>query len=194
MIVSISLVQFSADMGSRLPFEILNPTPAAMEALWSALCDDRQLADLPYKVETNERGQLFMSPAGTPRSRWQARLAIRLGGAIEAAGLGGEILIGCAVLTAQGIKVPDVAWVSEEAWLTRANQSLLLVAPTICVEVMSPSNSQAEMTDKAALYFAHGAREVWILEETGRVLFYDACGSIARSAIVPDFPSALERR
>ena len=93
-----------------------------------------------------------------------------------------------------GVKVPDVAWVSEEAWLTRANQSLLLVAPTICIEVMSPSNSQAEMADKAALYFAHVAREVWILEEAGLVLFYDPRGSIARSAIVPDFPSALERR
>ena len=194
MILSKGLSQLSTDMGSRLPFEIVVSTPVAMEALWSALCDDRQLADLPYKVETNERGQLFMSPADTPHSRWQARLAVGLGGAIEAARLGGEVLIGCAVLTAQGVKVPDVAWVSEQAWLTRANQSLLLVAPTICIEVMSPSNSTVEMADKAALYFAHGAREVWILEETVRVRFYDPRGSIARSAIVPDFPSALERR
>ena len=181
-------------MGSRLPLEIVNATPAAMEVLWAALCDDPQLADLPYKVETNERGQLLMSPASTPHSVLQAEVTFQLRLAVEATALGGKVLTEGAVLTSQGIKVPDVAWVSEEAWLGRASQDLLTVAPTICVEVMSPSNSQAEMADKAALYFAHGAREVWILEETGRVLFYDACGSIARSAIVPDFPSALERR
>ena len=181
-------------MGSRLPLEIVNATPEAMEALWAALCDDPQLADLPYKVETNERGQLFMSPAGTPHSRWQARAAIKLGAAIEAAGLGGEVLIECAVLTAQGVKVPDVAWVSEEAWLSRSSQSLLMVAPTICIEVMSPSNTQAEMMDKSALYFKHGAREVWILDGTGQMRFYDSQGARAGSAILPDFPADLGRQ
>ena len=165
-----------------------------MEALWSALCDDAQLADMPYKVETNERGQLLMSPASTPHSVWQAKVTHKLYSAVEAAGLGGKVMTESAVLTSQGVKVPDVAWISEQAWLGRTSQSLLMVAPTICIEVMSPSNSQAEMTDKAALYFTHGAREVWILDGSGQMRFYDAQGARADSAILPDFPADLGRQ
>ena len=158
-------------MGSRLPIEITRATPAAMAMLWEALCVDPQLADLPYKVETNERGQLLMSPAGTSHSRWQARVTRTLGSLIDAAGLGGEVLTECAVLTALGIKVPDVAWISAQAWSSRTNQSLLMVAPEICIEVMSPSNTAAEMADKAALYSASGANEVWILDASGQMRF-----------------------
>ena len=165
-----------------------------MEALWSALCDDAQLADMPYKVETNERGQLLMSPASTPHSVWQAKVTHKLYSAVEAAGLGGKVMTESAVLTSQGVKVPDVAWISEQAWLGRTSQSLLMVAPTICIEVMSPSNSHAEMTDNAALYFEHGAREVWILDGSGRMRFYDAQGARADSAILPDFPSNVGRQ
>jgi len=178
-------------MGSRLPIEITSATPAAMATLWEALCVDPQLADLPYKVETNERGQLLMSPAGTSHSRWQARVTRTLGSKVDAAGLGGEVLTECAVLTAQGIKVPDVAWISAEAWSSRTNQSLLMVAPEICIEVMSPSNTAAEMADKAALYFASGASEVWILDVSGQMRFFQSQGALAASKIVPGFPGVL---
>ena len=176
-------------MGSRLPIEISNATPAAMTALWDALCDDPMLADLPYKVETNERGQLLMSPTSTPHSRWQAEITFRLRSMIDATGLGGQVLTECAVLTAQGIKVPDVAWLSDESWNSRINPSLLTVAPTICIEIMSPSNTAAEMADKTALYLASGAAEVWILDLGGRMRFYQAQGQVPASAIVPAFPA-----
>ena len=178
-------------MGSRHPIEIANANPAALIALWDALCEDALIADLPYKVETNERGQLLMSPASTSHSRWQARMTYRLFAAIEVAGLGGEVLTECAVLTSQGIKVPDVAWISEASWKARANQNLLAAAPDICVEVMSASNSSEEMTHKTALYFSCGAREVWIVDEAGRPSFYDEKGPRAASAILPDFPFDL---
>ncbi len=177
-----------AVMGSRLPIEISNATPAAMTALWEALCDDPMLADLPYKVETNERGQLQMSPTSTPHSRWQAEITFKLRSIVDASGLGGQVLTECAVLTAQGIKVPDVAWLSDESWNSRTNPSLLMVAPTICIEIMSPSNTAAEMTDKTALYMASGAREVWILDLAGQMRFYQAAGEVPTSAIVPAFP------
>ena len=165
-----------------------------MEALWAALCADPQFADLPYKVETNERGQLLLSPASTLHSVWQAKVTHKLYSAVEGAGLGGEVMTQSAMLTSQGVKVPDVAWISEEAWQGRSSQSLLMVAPTICVEVMSPSNSQAEMMDKSALYFTHGAHEVWILDGTGQMRFYDSQGARAGSAILPDFPADLGRQ
>ena len=60
-------------MGSRLPIEVTSPTPEAMTALWEALCDDPMITDLPYKVETNQRGQLLMSPTSTPHSQTNDR-------------------------------------------------------------------------------------------------------------------------
>ena len=178
-------------MGSRLPKEIANANPAAMSALWEALCEDALIAELPYKVETNERGQLLMSPASTSHSRWQAKVTYRLSAAIEVAGLGGEVLTECAVVTPQGVKVPDVAWISDASWNARANRNLLTAAPDICVEVMSPSNSAEEMEAKTALYLSCGAREVWIIDEAGQPLFYDEKGPRAASAILPDFPLGL---
>ena len=178
-------------MGSRLPIEISSATPAAMTMLWEALCVDPQLADLPYKVETNERGQLLMRPAGTSHSRWQARATRTLGSMVDAAGLGGEVLTECAVLTAQGIKVPDLAWISDQSWSGRTNQNLLMAAPEICIEVMSPSNTAAEMADKAALYFASGASEVWILDASGRMRFLQSQGVRTASNIIPSFPAVL---
>lgn len=180
-------------MGSRLPIEVASATPAAMAELWQALCDDPMFSDLPYKIETNERGQLLMSPAGAPHSRWQAKVTVKLDSAVKAAGLGGEVLTECAFFTSQGVKVPDVAWMSSEAWRGRADQPLLVIAPAICIEVMSPSNTMAEMAEKTALYLASGAREVWILDLNGRMMFHDAHGSRAASAIVPDFPVAFEQ-
>ena len=35
-----------------------------MSALtWNQICEDRSLANLPYKIETNRYGQIVMSPA-----------------------------------------------------------------------------------------------------------------------------------
>lgn len=178
-------------MGSRLPIEVTSPTPEAMTALWDALCEDPVLADLPYKVETNERGQLLMSPASTPHSLWQALVTRLLFEAVGEAGLGGKVLTEAAMLTPQGIKVPDVAWVSEAAWSSRSNATLLLKAPDICVEVMSPSNSDDEMRAKTALYLACGALEVWILDATGRMAFFDRQGERETSAILPAFDAQL---
>ena len=55
-------------------------------ALWDARCEDPSIANLPSKVETNERGQLLMSPTSTPHSVWQAEVAYLLRRAVEAGG------------------------------------------------------------------------------------------------------------
>ncbi len=178
-------------MGSRLPIEVTDPTPRALSTLWEALCEDPAFADLPYKVETNERGQLLLSPAGTPHSLWQAYVTYMLFVATDAARLGGKVLTEAALLTSQGVKVPDVAWVSDAAWNARSNPSLLTHAPDICIEVMSPSNTADEMRAKTALYFGCGAREVWILATTGRMAFFDANGERSASSILPDFAAQI---
>jgi hypothetical protein len=49
---------------------------------------------------------------------------------------------------------------------------LSLEAPEICIEVLSPSNSQLEMVEKRALYFEAGAAEVWTCDLDDSMTFH----------------------
>ncbi len=57
------------------------------------------------------------------------------------------------------------SWATPDVSITHAGQTIeddvLIGAPAIAIEVVSPGNSATEMEDKMCLYFAHGAREVW---------------------------------
>jgi len=66
-------------------------------------------------------------------------------------------------------------------------------APDVCVEVRSPSNSDAEIDEKARLYFDAGAREVWVCSETGTMTFWTSSALQRAPAwlIFPDFPSLI---
>ncbi len=62
------------------------------------------------------------------------------------------------------------------------------IAPEICIEVQSRSNSPAEMIEKRALCLEAGAQEVWVCNEAGELRFFDVSGELDRSILVPDFP------
>ena len=49
-------------------------------------------------------------------------------------------------------------------------------APEICIEVLSPSNTSAEMAGKIEAYLEAGAREVWLVQETGELEIHTADG------------------
>ena len=66
------------------------------------------------------------------------------------------------------------------------------IAPEICVEVMSPGNTWAQMLNKRALYFKAQAEEFWICSETGAMNFFNPTGELASSRLVPEFPKSLE--
>jgi Uma2 family endonuclease len=60
-------------------------------------------------------------------------------------------------------------------------------APEICVEIVSPSNSDEEIREKTRAYLAAGATEVWIVAEEGTIRYFDLSGERPASA----FPVAL---
>jgi hypothetical protein len=67
-------------------------------------------------------------------------------------------------------------------------------APEICVEVISPGNSESEIEEKKALYFDAGAREVWICAADGSVSFFGAGATapLQASKACPNFPRQLK--
>jgi hypothetical protein len=126
--------------------------------LWTRALRDPSLRDLPYKVETNEHGQLVLTPHKPRDSLQQGRIAALLRERAAAAGLPpGEATTEFAVETSGGIKVPDVVWISAERLASLPEDAETSpVMPEIIVEVLSKTDTQAEMADKRRLYFEAG--------------------------------------
>ena len=151
---------------------------------WQEVCDDKTLRDLPFKIELNRWGNIEMSPHRLQHSVMQGRISARLSKLMPQ----GEIAVECAVNTTDGVRVPDVAWVSTERWNQMSDSATCTVAPEICIEVLSASNSAEEMAHKRNLYFEAGAVEVWFCDEQGQVQFFSPAGSLKRSRLCSRFP------
>ncbi|HEX8296272.1 MAG TPA: Uma2 family endonuclease [Chthoniobacteraceae bacterium] len=157
---------------------------------WEQLCKDKRFEDAPYKIESNAQGQIIMSPTWNYHGSNSYRIA-RL---IEEHLGEGEVIVECAVETADGTKEADVAWLSEARWAEVAEDFSCKIAPEICVEVLSPSNTEKEMLYKKDLYLAAGALEYWLCDKAGHMRFFDRTGEVPKSSLVPEFPAMLPKR
>ena len=155
---------------------------------WKELCLDRRFEDLPFKIELNGRGQIIMSPTRNFHGFFAARLVSLLEKHLPH----GKIIVECAVETADGTKEADVAWLSDGRFAKVRDDFSCSIAPEICIEVMSPSNSRQELQEKRALYFQAGAEEYWLCDGNGKLEFYSATGQLERSALCPRFPGQIE--
>ncbi len=157
---------------------------------WAEVCESPHLKDLPYKIETNRYGKILMSPTYLWHGGYQAHIVKLLDRLMEK----GRIITECAVETTDGTRVADVAWISKDRFAPFKKAYSLTIAPEICVEILSNSNTHEEMQGKMQLYFAAGAQEVWLCDEDGRMEFYgsDAVGATARSRLCAAFPATLE--
>jgi Uma2 family endonuclease len=153
-------------------------TPQALLHRWDEMQRDPSLQDLPYKIELNAWGKMEMSPASVRHGQLQAALAAALSHQLK----DGVTVTECPILTDIGIRVPDLAWASADFMNRHGTTSPLTRAPEICVEVLSPSNVEAEITEKTRAYFAAGAEEVWLVAENGAIRFIGRSGEKAQSA------------
>lgn len=150
---------------------------------WKELMQNPYLKNLPYKIELNKFGQILMSPASNRHGILQNKVAR----SIENFKQSGVIIIECSILTSEGVRVADVAWASDEFFAEFGEVTPFPKAPEICVEIISPANSKAEMKEKIRLYLEKGAQEVWIVDEYSKTDFYTHTGKIKKSKIVKDF-------
>src|SRR5262249_23718240 len=66
-------------------------------------------------------------------------------------------------------RIPDIAFVLKAGRSFEANAPLSHM-PDLAIEIQSPDQSDKLMTDKAAFYLANGARMVWIVYPTKRLV------------------------
>lgn len=148
---------------------------------WDEVINSPYLHDLPFKIEMNKFGQILMSPASNKHGMLQSDVGYALRAALKK----GRVITECSIQTSDGVKVADVAWASDEFMLEHGEVTPYPQAPEICVEVVSPSNSKAEMEQKVELYLAKGALEVWIVRGRNDITFYSYTGQMKKSKLVP---------
>ncbi len=159
---------------------------------WAELCADPLLSNLPGKIELNGYGVIEMSPASNRHGMAQAAIAHALAAQLPA----GRVIVECSVITADGVRVPDVAWASAAFIARHADSTPFPSAPEICIEVRSRLNTDAEMAFKTRLYLEAGAQEVWIVGDSGGVTVFSAAGEQPASGYgvvltLPDVPPPL---
>jgi Uma2 family endonuclease len=154
---------------------------------WQEICDNPQFNDLPFKFETNEWGKIEMCPATNEHGLYQTLLIewlLRLSQT-------GRPISECGIQTQKGVKVADVAWGSFNFFKRNKRQNPYLESPEVVIEILSPSNTRAEMDVKKQLYFEQGAQEFWLCDKDGSLLFFNPEQQILASCIISDFPNRI---
>jgi len=168
---------------------VVHLSPAAKR--WQEIVSDPELSQRLERIETDADGQMIMAPPPdfihrSQAKEIQAQLDRLLGRSRAFTEQPVETAIGA-------VKIADVVWLTPEqrqALLEDPNLPLQ-PAPPICVEIISPSNTVRQMEEKRGLYFATGAKEVWICERKGKMRFFDSSGEMANSRLVPEFPTEI---
>ena len=157
---------------------------------WAELLADPELTRLAHRIETDRRGHIVMSPPPTPKhGNFQSEIAHILRSLLTT----GRVITECPVSTSEGVKAVDVAWLRPGRAQELRTMTCLVRAPEICVEVLSVSNTTAEMAEKIALYFEAGAQEVWTCNQEGTLEFHFYAPPEVRHAseICPEFPPVI---
>lgn len=149
-------------------------------ALWKEVLANPALRDLPYKVETTRAGAVLMSPA----SNWHGYAQSQISYSLRRRRRGGVVIAECSILTNEGVKVADVAWASDAFIKDNGFRTPYQVAPEICVEIVSPGNTESEIEAKVNLYLAKGALEAWVIRDDASYAVYDKTGRLKKSRLV----------
>ena len=158
---------------------------------WEELCADPALAAIDTRFETDAFGHAIMNfPPAPEHGESQSSLVIRLRQHLRS----GSIITECPISTGAGVKLTDVAWISDERRTPQKGQKVFTLAPEICVEVLSPSNTREEIDGKRRLYFEAGAEEVWICGLDGSMRFFLRAHpeDLGESVLCPEFPKRIE--
>jgi Uma2 family endonuclease len=160
---------------------------------WAEVLADPELAKIEGRVETDRYGHIIMSP---PPAASHGSYQFRIGAVLDKLMKSGRVLTECPISTADGVKAADVAWASDDCVKKLGENTCFPRAPEICVEVLSPGNSDAEIREKTALYFDAGAKEVWHCSTVGVMTFLAAGANepLSHSCLCPEFPKQVKLR
>jgi Uma2 family endonuclease len=137
---------------------------AAAEPLLLTVEQYRQLPDREAVLRELHWGQVVILTRPKMRhSRLQYRLVELLRPKVGAKGIvAAEVPF--RALPEYDVRAADVAFVSQARWDAADADDNLHGSPELVIEVLSRSNTKAEIREKAALYLSTGAQEFWMLD------------------------------
>jgi Uma2 family endonuclease len=151
---------------------------------WQELAADPLVAAIPYKIELNEKGAIEVSPPTTRHAFLQSFVSYE----VRLQRPDGTTFTECPVETEIGMRIPDVVWTSPEFMQRHGTENEFRAGPDLCVEVLSPTNTRAEIAEKVAAYLAAGSREVWVVGDDGIPEIHTTDGRVATSTLKFDLP------
>jgi Uma2 family endonuclease len=120
-------------------------------------------------------GRIVMTPpAGWPHGRIEARLARAIEEHVERNGLG--IVLGSSTgydFPSGDTVEPDVSYISAErlaAGPAPQPGQFIRVVPNLVVEILSPSTTKRDQTEKKEIYERNGVDEYWIVDPRGKAV------------------------
>ena len=160
---------------------------------WEELLQDPTLNRIEGRIETDRHGHIILVPVHPAQ---HGGMQSEIGHLLRTLMPIGRVVIACPISTADGVKAADVAWASQQRLRELANRGCFRNAPEICVEVLSSGNTDAEISEKLALYFDAGAAEVWICALAGNMQFYTSPDAppANSSRLCPQFPARVDLR
>ena len=127
-----------------------------------------QLPDEVCRRHELRHGELVEVPPPKFKHRViQDRMVMLLGCACRGAGYV-SIEFGFRALPDGEYRTADVVYISSERYAAAKGLDYFQGAPDMVIEVLSPSNTKAEMRERAALCLANGCPEFWVLDEKKR--------------------------
>lgn len=148
-------------------------------------------ANKPCKVERLASGEiLVMTPSGYKNNRREAYVVAELFGWAEADGRGEVFSSNAGFNLPDGSTLsPDAGWVdsSRISSLSEQDQERYLpFAPDFLVEILSRSDSLAELDAKMGQWIANGARLAWRIDPYGGTVAIYAAGASPQVLNRPD--------
>ena len=137
---------------------------AAAEPLLMTVEQYRQLPDREDVIQELHWGMVVtLSRPKMKHAKLQSRLARLLRPKAEHLGVV-ETEVAFRALPEYDLRGVDVAYVSQQRWDATDDDDNLRGSPELVIEVLSPSNTRAEIREKAVLCLSSGAQEFWVVD------------------------------
>lgn len=151
----------------------MNAQPAVVTAPVTA----EQLLTMPddsRRRELVDGGLREMGPAGFDHGRVALRIGARLDEFVRAERLGAVVAAETGLRLSRDpdtVRAPDAAFVAAHRLPPRQEQQRFLdLAPDLAVEVVSPSDRAADVTERALAWLAAGTSLVWVVYPAQRLV------------------------
>jgi Uma2 family endonuclease len=161
---------------------------------------------LPNKSTELVRGRLIVrEPPGTYHGKISGRLLLRVGGFVEAQGLGevfGQDTGFRIASNPDTVRAPDLAFIARDRLSQITSRGYAPVAPDLIAEILSPDDRPGEVIAKIGEWLGAGVKLAWVLDPERRIAqvhrpdgglsLIGVDGALDGETVLPGFRCVLE--